>query len=113
MIAPSDLHQGAAVVGLEPNIVVTIAADLLIRDSELRCAAVLLRLGGRRFAGPDDAAPAVIPLTHDELAAAANLSRNTTGAMLRKLTARGLIELGYRGIIVRTPPALRAFVDTA
>lgn len=29
----------------------TIAADLLIRDSERRCAAVLLRLGGLRFAG--------------------------------------------------------------
>jgi len=93
--------------------VVTIAADLLIRDSERRCAAVLLRLGGCRFAGPEDAAPAEIPLTHDELAAAANLSRNTAGAVLRKLAARGLIELRYRGIIVREPSALRGFVDVA
>ena len=32
----------------------TVAADLLIRDSERRCAAVLLRMAGRRFAALDD-----------------------------------------------------------
>src|SRR5271165_3287432 len=89
----------------------TIAADLLIRDSERRCAAVLLRLGGRRFAGPDDAAPVEVPITQDDLAGAANLSRNSVGTMLQRLKARGLVEQGYRGLIVRAPAALRAFVD--
>jgi CRP-like cAMP-binding protein len=93
--------------------VVTIAADLLIRSTERRCAAVLLRMGGCRFTGPEDAAAIDIPLTQDELAAAANLSRNTTGTVLRKLAARGLVELGYRGMVVRAPSALRAFVDSA
>jgi CRP-like cAMP-binding protein len=54
----------------------TVAADLLIRDSERRCAAVLLRLSGRRFAGPDDSSPVEVPLTQDDLAGAANLSCN-------------------------------------
>ncbi len=93
------------------DVAVTIAADLLIRDSERRCAAVLLRLGGRRFAGPEDKESVEVPVTQNELAGAANLSRNTIGTMLQRLKARGLIEQGYRGIVVRAPAALRAFVD--
>jgi hypothetical protein len=31
--------------------------------------------------------------------------------MLQRLAARGLIEQGYRGIVVRGPAVLRAFVD--
>ncbi len=89
----------------------TIAADLLIRDSERRCAAVLLRLGGRRFAGPEDTEPVEVSIMQSELAGAANLSRNSVGTMLQRLKARGLIELGYRGMTIRAPAALRAFVD--
>ena len=89
----------------------TIAADLLIRDSERRCAAVLLRLGGHRFAGPNDQEPVEVAVTQDELAGAANLSRNSVGTMLRRLAARGLVEPGYRGMTIRAPQALRAFVD--
>jgi len=89
----------------------TVAADLLIRDSERRCAAVLLRLSGHRFASPTDRQPVEVSLAQDELAGAANLSRNSTGTMLRRLGSRGLIELGYRGITVSNPSALRAFVD--
>ncbi len=88
-----------------------VAADLLIRDSERRCAAVLLRLGGGRFAGPEDKEPVEVPVTQTELAGAANLSRNSVGTMLHRLKARGLIELGYRGMTIRAPAALRAFVD--
>ena len=89
----------------------TIAADLLIRDSERRCAAVLLRMAGHRFADPDDTTPAEVPLTQNELAGAANLSRNSVGTMLKRLAARGLVELGFRAIIVVSPAALRAFVE--
>ncbi len=89
----------------------TIAADLLIRDSERRSAAVLLRLAGRRFAGPDDNLPVEVPVTQDELAGASNLSRNSVGTMLQQLKARGMIEQGYRVLIVVAPAALRAFVD--
>src|SRR5271166_6157936 len=71
----------------------TIAADLLIRESERRCAAVLLRLGGRRFADPNDKEPVEVPVTQTELAGAANLSRNSVSTMLHRLKARGLIEL--------------------
>jgi len=87
------------------------AADLLIRDNERRCAAVLLRMSGRRFVGPEDTQPADVPIMQDELAGAANLSRNSVGTMLKRMAARGLIELGHRRKIVCFPLALRAFVE--
>ena len=89
-----------------------VAADLLIRDSERRCAAILLRLSGRRFAGARDNAPTEFAITQVELAGAANLSRNSVGAILKRLAARGLIELGYRGITLMKPAALRAVVES-
>lgn len=93
------------------DIALTAAADLLIRDSDRRCAAVLLRMSGRRFPGPEHSKPADVPITQDELAGAANLSRNSVGAILKQLAARGLVELGHRGKIVCDPLALRAFVE--
>jgi CRP/FNR family cyclic AMP-dependent transcriptional regulator len=90
---------------------VNVAADLLIRDSERRCAAVLLRLSGCRFAGQGDGAAVEVALTQNELAGAANLSRNSVGTMVQRLENRGLIDLGYRGVTIRAPAALRAFVD--
>ncbi len=93
------------------DIAINIAADLLIRDNERRCASVLLRLSGRRFKGDDDTTPVQVPLTQNELAGAANLSRNSLISMLRRLEARGLIISGYREITVRSPAALRNFVE--
>ena len=89
----------------------TVAADLLIRDSERRCAAVLLRLGAIRFAGPRDGEPVEVPVTQQDLAGAANLSRNSAGTMVQRLKARGLIAPGYRGVTICAPATLRAFVD--
>ena len=89
----------------------TIAADLLIRDSERRCAAVLLRLGGVRFAGPGDNKAVEVPVTQNDLGGAANLSRNSVGTIVQRLKARRLIDLGYRGMTIRAPPELRAFVN--
>ena len=94
------------------DVAVGIAADLLIRDSARRCAAVLLRLGGKRFASAEDLEPVFVPITQSELAGAANLSRNSVLAILGRLQGRGLVEAAYRGISVRSPVALRAFVET-
>ncbi len=93
------------------DIALDIAADLLMADSERRCAAVLLRLSARRFADSDDPEPVDLSITQEDLAGAANLSRSSVRTMLGRLAARGLIEQGYGGIVVRAPAALRAFVD--
>ena len=52
-----------------------------------------------------------VPITQDELAGAANLSRNSVGAMLQRLAKRGLIERGYGGVAIRGSAALRDFVE--
>jgi CRP-like cAMP-binding protein len=93
------------------DIALDIAADLAIRDSERRCAAVLLRLSGHSLAAAASAEPADVSITQDDLAGAACLARSTVRIMLGRLAARGLIEQGDRGIVVRAPAALRAFVD--
>jgi CRP-like cAMP-binding protein len=88
-----------------------IAADLAIASSEARCAAVLLRFGGARFPGPADAGEIEVPVTQDELAAAANLSRNSAGTILRRLSDRGLVRTAYRTITVTAPDRLRALIE--
>jgi CRP-like cAMP-binding protein len=93
------------------DIAIVIAADLLIRSSERRCAAVLLRLAGCRFADPEQPGPAEVPVTQDELADAANLSRNTAGVILRKLEAAGMVQRGFRGVSILSPSALRRYVE--
>lgn len=88
-----------------------IGADLLIADAEARVIAVLLRFAGLRRAAWAPEAPVQVPVTQQELAGAANLSRNWTGTILRRLAARGFVETGHGGIAVTAPEALRALID--
>lgn len=89
------------------------AEDLMLRDNNRRCIATLLRLCGCRTADPDPALAGASPVTQDELASMANMSRNKVGEVLRNLEERGLITLGYRTVTVRDGAALRAMVDGA
>jgi CRP-like cAMP-binding protein len=87
-----------------------IASDLLIRQSDRRLAATILR-----FAGPPDpdAGPAGrlrIPVTQTEVADASNLSRNAAGTILRALAAKGYIETDYGGIAILDRAGLQHFV---
>lgn len=93
------------------NIAANIAGDLMIRDSKRRCAAALLRLANCRFADPEGAQQVEAAMTQDELAAVANLSRTSVGAILRELEQAGLIALGYRSVVLTAPRRLRAIVD--
>lgn len=88
-------------------IAVQAVADLMLRDKRRRCIAVLLRVADCRNSG-DDAAEADIG--QEELAAMANLSRQTVGPILHDLARSGLITLGYRSIVLQDPSALRAIV---
>lgn len=84
-------------------------ADALNPDSRLRCIATLLRIAGRRR---DNDTPATIPISHTELASLCNLSRQTSGDILRGLEAERLVELGYRRITLPEPARLRARLDS-
>lgn len=88
------------------------AADLLIRDASARCAAVLLRLAGRRWAsGPDADLPSEIPASQTELAMLCNLSRNTFSRVAKEFTSRRLVTLSYRSLTVDDPARLREVAD--
>jgi len=95
------------------DVAVGIAADLLIRGSERRCVAVLLRLSGCRFRDPEDAGALEVPIGQEGLSAAANLSRNTAGTILRRLEEKGLIHCGYGTIALNNIQALRVIADGA
>jgi len=84
--------------------------DLMIRDHVKRCIAVLLRLGGCRLYSPPDPLPIEIDLSQEDIAFMSNVSRTTTGAVLRKLEALGHLEQSYRRIRLLAPDALRAML---
>ena len=88
------------------------AADLLIRDASARCAAVLLRLAGRRWvSGPDADLPSEIPASQNELAMLCNLSRNTFSRVVREFSSRSLVTVNYRSLTVNDPAELREVAD--
>lgn len=88
------------------------AADLLIRDPAARSAAVLLRLGGRRWPGsPDAALPVEIPASQAELAMLCNVSRNTFSRVVNAFAARRLIDIHYRSLTILDPTTLRDIAE--
>jgi CRP-like cAMP-binding protein len=95
------------------DVAMQIAADLLIHNASTRCAAVLLRLAGRRWAsGPDAEPPVEIPASQNELAMLCNVSRNTFSRVLKDLSSRGLLALGYRSLTLNDPARLRDIANT-
>jgi CRP/FNR family transcriptional regulator, cyclic AMP receptor protein len=89
------------------------ASDLLIRNASARCAAVLLRLAGRRWpSGPDADLPSEIPASQTELAMLCNVSRNTFSRIVKEFTSRRLVTLSYRSLTVNAPARLRDVADT-
>ena len=96
------------------DLAMQIAADLLIRDASARCAAVLLRLAGRRWAsGPDADLPSEIPASQAEVAMLCNVSRNSFSRVLRGLSVRGLVTVSYRSLTVNDPARLRDVADSS
>jgi CRP-like cAMP-binding protein len=65
----------------------------------------------KSVANPEATELVDVAIAQDDLAGAANLSRSSVTTMLGRLAERGLIEQDYRGVAVRAPVALRAFVD--
>jgi CRP-like cAMP-binding protein len=95
------------------DLAMQIAADLLIRDASGRCAAVLLRLAGRRWASaPEASLPSEIPASQTELAMLCNVSRNTFSRVVREFSSRSLVTLNYRSLTVNDPARLRDVADS-
>lgn len=90
------------------DVAMQIAADLLIHNASARCAAVLLRLAGRRWiSGPHADLPVEIPAAQDELAMLCNVSRATFSRVVKDLSSLGLLTLDYRSLTLNDPARLR------
>ena len=95
------------------DLAMQIAVDLMIRHAAARCAAVLLRLAGRRWAWVADAAlPSEIPASQDELAMQCNVSRNTFSRVVKDFSSRRLVTLHYRSLTVDDPSGLRVVAES-
>jgi len=96
------------------DLAMQIATDLMVRNASARCAAVLLRVAGRRWTSdPDAALPAEIPASQVELAMLCNLSRNTFNRIVKAFSSRGLVVVNYRSLTVYDPARLRAIADSS
>lgn len=108
---PQGWRYLAVLAARAANLATGIAADMMIRDSNRRCAAALLNVANCRRGEPSSMPVLNAPLSQEELAAIANLSRTSISSILRDLEADGLIELGYRTVTLRDPARLRSLVD--
>ena len=87
------------------------ADDLLIRDHFNRSVAVLLRLGGCRYATPSGSASVEVDVSQEDFAVMSNQARTTAGTVLRTLEAAGHIKVSYRRVSILAPDALRAMLE--
>lgn len=86
--------------------------DLMLSDASARCAAVLLRLAGQRWASMTYADRATeIPVSQVEVAMLCNVSRKTLSRVLKEFARRRLVTIGYRSMTVNDPPLLRVIAD--
>lgn len=86
-------------------------SDLLIRDAKLRMIAVLLRLTDYQKITKYDS-QIELCCSQEEIAQRSNIARSTACSILNKLENLGLIELGYRNIIIKNISLLKKIFDT-
>jgi CRP/FNR family transcriptional regulator, cyclic AMP receptor protein len=82
--------------------------DLMIRSSEARLAAILLRLAGARDVdNPREAMPE-IDASHEDFGVMANLSRSAVGRILKEFEDKRLVACGYGAVRILDQAGLRA-----
>lgn len=102
---PDFATRMAQMAEIGTETVISVARDLLIRNSARRLAAVLLRVTAMGQVQPDDREGYAI--TQAELAEMANMSRHQANRTLGAWKRAGLIDLGYNRIRLLNVPALR------
>jgi CRP-like cAMP-binding protein len=105
--APEAWRWLAHLILRNERLALAIAEALMIRDSGQRVAAILAILSAPS-AVPSGSPAAEIEISQDDLARMANLSRSSTGRILRTLEDAGLIETHYRQIRVLDHEGLTA-----
>jgi CRP-like cAMP-binding protein len=85
-------------------------ADLMLRDHRKRLVAVLLRIAGARSEMPPIERRIEVDVSQSDLAAMSNVTRSTVAATLQRLEDAGLIDVGYRRIVIRSVTGLRGLL---
>ena len=102
-----QLWRWIAVLAAQHTLLAVSACDgMMLRNPVSRTAAQVLRLSGRRAAHPHD----VMPITQQNLAEVLNLSRSSTGRILRQFEKDGLISLEYGAIVLRDADAMAGLI---
>ena len=106
-----SLWRWVAVLSAQHTLLALSAADdLLLKDPARRCAALLLRLAGHRAAHPASVPLDVLPLSQNDITEALNMSRSSTGAILRQMEREGSVKLEYGSIRLVDVARLKAAV---
>lgn len=103
---PDILRHLAGITQFHLRTAIGAIADLMIRDTEPRFIATLMRLAGIRDGALRGTRYDVF-FTQEEIASMANVARTTANAMLRTLENEGLIEITYRRVVIIDEPRLR------
>jgi CRP/FNR family cyclic AMP-dependent transcriptional regulator len=109
----SLMHQHALLSVSEygMDVATKVIETLLIRDSDCRIAATLLRVAPPRE--DDESAPHPdILLTQAKLGEMANLDRQIVNRILRQMEAKGWVQVSYGRIRIVDPTALEAFAQS-
>lgn len=85
-------------VGMNMMLAISVGSDLMIRNSDKRIAATILRLAGHRAAFQQQRPITKLHITKEDLAAAANLSRNSVTSILSEFSKQGIISKSYSAI---------------
>ncbi len=104
---PEVLRLLAALTQMYLRTAIGAIADLMIRDTDIRFVAILMRLAGIRDIEHPEGRFEVY-FSQEEIATMANVARTTANAILQKLEKSGLIEITYRRIAIIDGPGLRA-----
>ena len=106
---PELLRHLASITQMYLRTAIGAIADLMIRDTDMRFIAILLRLAGIRdnekAAGRYD-----VFFSQEEIAAMANVARTTANTILGKLQRDGLLEITYRRIAIVDGARLRKMI---
>lgn len=93
---------------INTDLAIRTAADALIRDSEQRTAATLLRLAGLRNGMFLPPFKTPIRLSHEKLGLMAGLSRNAIGPIISRFEECGFLSVNYRAIEIKDAEGLLA-----
>jgi CRP/FNR family cyclic AMP-dependent transcriptional regulator len=90
----------ALLANINRELVLGLAADLLLQEPRQRIIAALLRLSGWRTGRHLPPNPGPVHLSQQQLGQITNLSRTVVSGILHDLERHGLIAIGYRALEV-------------